>query len=101
MVQISTDKGSTWRTISPTYAHTGSGVWTYPLIDLSSYASMKIQIAFFFHSQQIGSFGNVSSGWYMMISVITGPIIFNNPENFDSGIGNSSVKVEPGKSENL
>ena len=91
-VQISTDGGTTWETISPTYTNTGSGVWTYPFIDLSAYADSTVQIAYYFHSHRVGSFGNVSTGWYIDdIAVITGPIVFNNPENFESGIGDWAV----------
>jgi hypothetical protein len=46
-----------------------------------------VQIAFYFHSHGSGS-PDVSSGWYIDdVEVITGPIVFNNPEGFESGIG--------------
>ena len=91
-VQISTDGGTTWETISPTYTNTGSGVWTYPFIDLSAYADSTVQIAYYFHSHRVGSFANVSTGWYIDdIAIITGPIVFNNPENFETGIGDWAV----------
>jgi hypothetical protein len=56
---------SAWEKISTGYFHTGSEVWSYPSIDLGNYAGQDVQIAFFFHSQQVGSFGNVSTGWYI------------------------------------
>ena len=87
-VQISTDNGATWQTISPIYENTGSNTWSQPYLDLSDYGGSSIIIAFYFHSQQVGSFGNVSSGWYLDdVGVVTGPVTFNNPEDFESGIG--------------
>jgi len=53
-VQISTDGGTTWTTISTTYTWTGSGVWTKPFIDLTDYADSTVQIAFDFHSANSG-----------------------------------------------
>jgi hypothetical protein len=36
----------------------------------------------------VGSFGNVSTGWYIDdISIVTGPSVFNNPETWENGIG--------------
>ena len=93
-VQLSTDNGASWETISPTYINTCSSVWTYPLIDLSSYAGLNIQIAFYFHSQRIGSFANVSSGWYIDdVAILTGDFEFNNPESFESGFGDWYVDM--------
>ena len=87
-VQIKVVGTPTWQNISVGYYHTGSNTWSCPSIDLSSYAGQTVQIAFFFHSQQVGSFGNVSTGWYIDdISIVTGPIVFNNPETWENGIG--------------
>jgi len=88
VVQISTNGGIDWQTISATYSSTGSSVWTYPSIDLTAYADSSVQIAFYFHSRIFGGTTDVSTGWYIDdVKVITGPIIFNNPEDFESGIG--------------
>jgi bacillopeptidase F (M6 metalloprotease family) len=88
MVQIKVVGTSTWGKISTEYFHTGSGVWSYPSIDLSSYAGQVVQIAFFFHSQQVGPFGNTSTGWYIDdVSIVTGPLVFDNPETWEDGIG--------------
>jgi len=35
------------------------------LIDLSAYAGLSVQIAFYFHSHQVGYYGNVSTGWFI------------------------------------
>jgi bacillopeptidase F (M6 metalloprotease family) len=86
-VQIKVAGNSTWIDIGSTYSGSGSGIWTYPSIDLSAYAGQNVQIAFLFHSD--GSV--VSSGWYIDdISVETGPIVFNNPETWEDGIGDWS-----------
>jgi len=89
-VQISTNRGMTWSSISSAYTSTSSGVWTYPSIDLSDYAGLTVQIAFFFHAEEVFNTGgpDVSTGWYIDdVALITGSIVFNNPENFESGIG--------------
>ncbi len=95
-VQISTNGGRTWKqSNSPVYyEHTSSGAWTYASFDLSVYADSTIQIAFYFHSQQVNCCrSDVSSGWYIdEIELITGPLIFNNPEKFESGIGDWVVE---------
>ena len=89
VVQISIDGGSSWEIISESYTSTGSGIWTYPFIDLSAYTGSTVQIAFYFHSHQVGYYGNVSTGWYIDdVELITGEIVFNNPEGFELGIGN-------------
>ncbi len=52
---------STWIDVSQPYINTSGGVWTRPLIDLSSFAGQEIQIAFYFKS----AIYNVSTGWYI------------------------------------
>jgi hypothetical protein len=93
-VQLSTDGGTTWETISPAYVRTGSGVWTRPSIDLSAYADQTVQLAFYFHSQRVGAFGETSSGWYVdEVTVITGPASFTNPETFEAGLASWAVDM--------
>ena len=85
VVQIKTAT-SVWQSISPSYINTSSSVWTYPFIDLSSYSDSTVQISFYFTSDGNGS--TVSSGWYVDdVAVITGSIIFNNPETWELGLG--------------
>ncbi len=87
-VQIRTENGD-WKSRSIQYAGPGSSVWTYTTIDLSEYADSLIQIAFYFHSDNVGSSAiDVSSGWYLDdFQIVTGAYFFNNPEGFETGIG--------------
>ncbi len=86
-VQIKIEGATDWVDISTSYTSTGSNIWTYPSIDLSDYAGETVQIAFYFHSVDT-YFGNVSTGWYIdNVEVITGPIDFNTPEDWENGIG--------------
>jgi hypothetical protein len=92
-VQIKTTSGTHWIDISGSYINTGSGVWTYPSIDLSAYSGQNVQIAFYFHSQN-NYYGStyVSTGWYLDdVTVETGPVPLNNPETWESGIGGWGV----------
>ena len=78
-VEISTDKGTNWNQISPTYQNTVSGVWSRPSIDLSVYAGQSLQIAFRFY-------GGISFqlGWYVDdVAVVTNAPAWNNPETFE------------------
>ena len=75
-----------WTTISTTYNNLGSNAWSYGSIDLSQYAGSTVQIGFYFYSVQVGSSSNVSTGWYIDdISLVTGPYVLSNPEDFESG----------------
>ena len=89
-VEISSGGGN-WQQISTNYINmSSSGVWSRPSIDLRSFAGQSVQIAFHFTSG-----GNVSGnapGWYIDdIAVVTGAPVFNNPEGFESGLGDWSV----------
>jgi len=82
-VQIKVGSGE-WQTISETYINTGGGIWTYALIDLSAFADSMVQIGFYFGS---GS-AYQSSGWYIdNVAVISGPMVFDNPETWEMGLG--------------
>ena len=88
-VQIKVEDGE-WETCSPDYTSTSSGVWTHSSLDLSDYAGSSVQIAFYFQSRTGGNYPytHVSSGWYVDdLALITGPIIFNNPETWETGLG--------------
>lgn len=85
-VQLSTDQGDTWTTISPNYTWSGSGVWTQPVIDLRSWADSTVRIAFLLHAHDdVGhSTSDVSSGWYIdNLEFVADPIIFNVHEGFE------------------
>jgi bacillopeptidase F len=90
-VQIKVKNGE-WQDIFSSYSRTGSGIWTHPSIDLSAYADSLVQIAFYFHSDNYaGGSADVSSGWYIDdFQIVTGPYVFNNPEGFETGIGDWS-----------
>ena len=67
---------------------TSSSTWTNYYIPISNFAEHTVQLAFYFKSIYTGSFGSASSGWYIDdVSLVTGPLVFNNPEDFESGMG--------------
>jgi hypothetical protein len=75
--------GGNWVPISPTYDQTGGGIWTYPSIDLLPFAGETVQITF----RLVSNSSNTSSGWYIDdVEIVTGPLVFNNPEVWDFGI---------------
>jgi len=83
VVQIRVSGGE-WETISEIYNNTSGGVWTYPMIDLSAYSGSTVEIAFYFKS---GTY-NSSTGWYIDdISILTGSKNYNNPEDWELGVG--------------
>ena len=89
--------GSTnWQAISATNISVGStpnygsGVWSRPSIDLSAFSGMNVQIAFRFFSGGSG-WGN-DPGWYIDdVAVVTNTPVLNNPEGFETGLGDWSV----------
>lgn len=77
-----------WQTIGGPYVNTGCGVWTYPLLSLGGFASSTIELAFYIKARQIGTFGDVSQGWYVdEVRMTTGPHVLLNPEGWENGIG--------------
>jgi hypothetical protein len=82
MVQISVDYGN-WETIS-SYYDNGSPAWTQSMVDLTAYANSSVRIGFYFGSDTYFP----GAGWYIDdVSLVTGPVEFNNPEDFETGIG--------------
>jgi hypothetical protein len=81
-VEISTNGGSAWIQISPTYENINSGgVWSRPSISLGAYAGENIKIAFHFTSG--GCCGN-GLGWFVDdVEVDDGPETLNFPEGFE------------------
>lgn len=76
--------GSEWEVISERYSGSSSGVWTRPRLDLSAYAGLAVEIAFYAYSDGYAA----SSGWYVDdVEIVTGPEVLNNPEDFESGLG--------------
>jgi RHS repeat-associated protein len=89
-VEISTDKGSTWTTISPSLLNiNGSGVWSRQSLDLRPYAGLGIQVAFHFTSGGVGGNG---LGWYVDdVALVTGSPVINEPEGFESSQGDWGI----------
>ena len=82
-VQIKVDGNQYWEDLPEGFYHDHSGtVWTRPYIDLTAYAGLSVQISFYFHSDD----GYSQAGWYIDdINIETGNIVFNNPEDWESG----------------
>lgn len=93
-VQVSTDGGNTWDTISPVYESSSGNVWTYASLDLSPYAAESVRIAFDLHTRDTATFGtNPGPGWYIdRTAIVTGLPMVANPEDFEDGIGDWSAE---------
>ena len=92
-IQIKTSNGN-WETISIVMNNYGSNAWSWGSIDISAYADSTVHLAFYFHGvDDYNSFTNdISSGWYIDdVSLVTGPYVLDNPENFELGFGDWSV----------
>ena len=87
-VQISTDNGSTWESLSITYGGTSSAVWSRTRVGLDAYAGQSVILAFNFHSiNSGGGSSDVSTGWYVDdVTVESGSENLNNPETFESDL---------------
>ncbi|WP_430931187.1 T9SS type A sorting domain-containing protein [Saccharicrinis sp. 156] len=93
-VQIRTSENSEWTTLnggnfSAGNSHTlhSCSKWTRPLLDLSEYAGQTVQLSFYFYSNNTYHTTNTSTGWYIDdIMIETGDYVFNNPEDWESGI---------------
>ena len=69
---------------------TGGPNWTRESVDLRGYAGKTVQIAFRFYAMNHPTRGDsdVAEGWYLDdVGVVTGTPAFNNPEGFESGMG--------------
>jgi len=86
-VQISTDNGITWGTVSdPQYDGYGM-VWTQACVDLSSYAGSAVRIGFLFQSDGVNC---AYAGWYVDdVSVQVGQfaLALSQLEDFELGVG--------------
>jgi hypothetical protein len=95
-VEIQQSGSTNWQAISATNNSIGgtatysSGVWSRPSIDLSAFAGKNVQIAF--HFSDGGSGWGSDPGWYIDdVAVVTNAPVFNNPESFETGLGDWSV----------
>jgi hypothetical protein len=95
-VEISTDGGSNWIQLSPTYKNiTGGGVWSRPYIDLTDYAGQSVMFALHF----FGAFTSNQLGWYvddMEVVTSTEPPTLHFPESFESDPRMSDWSVDFG-----
>jgi len=84
-IQITTD-GINWTTIITPNIDGRSEVWTQSCVDLSDYAGLNVRIAFNFRSNNNPN--ETGPGWYIDdVSIDEGDETFNNPEDFESGVG--------------
>jgi hypothetical protein len=93
-VEIKPAGATNWQTISVTNAGFGNApnssvIWSRPSIDLSAFAGSSVQFAFHFIS---GADYGTDPGWYLDdVQLIAGQPTFNNPESFESGLGDWTV----------
>jgi hypothetical protein len=67
----------------------GGGEWIQRLVDLRPYGGQSVQIAFLF----VSGLGTSEAGWFIdQVSIETGPMRFDSPENFEEGFGDWSVE---------
>jgi hypothetical protein len=85
-IQISVNSGS-WKTLLNPCSGV-SMVWTQVVLDISAYADSTIRIGFYFTSTG----NNEDAGWYIdNISIEKSIVVFNNPEDFENGVGDWSA----------
>ena len=85
-------EGGTWKTLT-TYRGSSATVWTHPSISLATYANQSVEIAFYLHTRRDNNNdAKVSDGWFVdNVSIETGPEAFDNPQSFESGLGDWHV----------
>ncbi|MCZ7639384.1 MAG: immune inhibitor A [Verrucomicrobia bacterium] len=85
-VQVREGEGE-WETLAVyPQALASCGRWERASLDLSKYAGKDIQLAFLFHSQiNSNGYSYVAEGWYVDdVEIVSGPMEFRNPENFEA-----------------
>ena len=81
-LQIRTNGGA-WTNISEQITGTATN-WAERFVELRSYTGQTIQIGFHFVSDATGT----AAGWYVDDPTFeSGPMVFNNPESFEAGLG--------------
>jgi len=81
-IQISVENGE-WQTLLGPISGS-SLVWSPVIIDLSAFANQRLKIGFQFLSGSLVE----GIGWYVDdILLMVEPVIYNNPEGFEQGIG--------------
>ncbi len=101
-MQISTDGGTTWDSLSENYYTGSNSAWEYAFVDISSYAGQVVQIAFYFVSDSTA----VEDGWYIDdISITEGKCgtiagehwtIENSPYHVSCDVFIASLTIDPG-----
>ncbi len=87
-VQVSVDGGA-YQTLPNSLVQIETGAWTQALYDLSAYAGHAVRVAFYFESNE----SYQAAGWFVDdISIEEGALAANNPEDFESGIGDIAVE---------
>jgi RHS repeat-associated protein len=75
--------GGAWTNLSEQITGVSTN-WSERFVDLRPYAGQTVQIAFHFVSGN----GSTAAGWYVDdVSFESGPMTFNNPESFETGLG--------------
>jgi hypothetical protein len=87
-VQISTNDGQSWQTLTPTYGANSSGRWTRAWLDLKAYAGQTVRLGFYFSSYNFTGSPDVAPGWYIdEVEVETGEVPpMNWPESFEDAV---------------
>ncbi|MCK9398657.1 MAG: T9SS type A sorting domain-containing protein [Bacteroidales bacterium] len=93
IVKITLNGGDDWIELSPNYFSNSSTTWSYSAFDLSDYAGQSVQFAFELDVADTYPYGGDEDvGWYIdLVEIKTGQPVFNNPENWENGIGDWSV----------
>jgi bacillopeptidase F (M6 metalloprotease family) len=92
IVMIKPSGSSVWIDLSSDYNSNSSNVWGYSSLDLSDYAGQDVQIAFELDVADTYYSADEGVGWYIdLVEIKTGLPVFNNPENWENGIGDWSV----------
>jgi hypothetical protein len=82
VIQLKTGT-SGWQDISPRFSGS-SGDWTCASVDLAAFAGQTVHLAF----RIVDPVGYPAPGWYVDdVAVVTGPPILNNPEGWETGLG--------------
>jgi len=86
--------GSTqWIQLGSNKIMNSGGVWSHTAYDIRTYAGQTVQFAFVLdvantYAVYMSDPSDEGWGWYIDdVEIVTGPPVFNNPETWESGIG--------------
>ncbi|MBX3732030.1 MAG: choice-of-anchor J domain-containing protein [Verrucomicrobiae bacterium] len=82
--------GGAWQDLDERISdRSGTGAWSQRIVDLRAFAGLNVQIGFRF----VSTTSTVAAGWYVDdVSLETGPMAFDSPEDFENGLGDWSVE---------